>query len=245
MQDKLSKIIKQINQLFALANSSPYPEECALAIEKARVLMLKYQISEEQLNSKTQEEIIEIDFNVIKSAMNYTIQIAHYLSKAFNCKSIMVKRNVGLEQIKFENSLRFIGSKSDIAVCTYVYCCVCSILDVKVTEYCKDHKGKRIKHDFSLGFIEAVCLKLSQIYEENNKKEFNSSELEQINALVVIKNDLIVKYMNEKYGTDNFESGGQKVEFNPNAYTDGWNEGEKVNINRGIDNNYKSKKEIQ
>jgi len=47
--EKLNKILSQIMGLMALANSSPYPEESASAMDMARKLMLKYNIDDARL----------------------------------------------------------------------------------------------------------------------------------------------------------------------------------------------------
>lgn len=242
--EKIVKIIKQIQNLLALSASSPFPEESASALEKARLLIEKYHIDEAQLNNQTSsiDDIIEIDFMVASSALNYTIKFSYWLSEAFNCKNIMVKRNIGTDQIKFESSIRFIGKQSDISICSFVYCYMCSILENKATDYAKQNKGKRIKHDFSLGFVENVCNRLKILKQENDAK-LTPSESEQLNALVVSTKALINNYIDKKYGDDKFESGGNKIEFNPNAYHDGYKEGEKYGFFRGIGETKNHKKE--
>jgi len=242
--EKLNKILSQIMGLMALANSSPYPEESASAMDMARKLMLKYNIDETDLSRKSpNEEVIEIDFAVAHSDENYTIQIAYWLAESFMVKTMMVKTNVGEDKIKFETSLRFIGKRADVSVSTFVYAYMCSILVNKANEYNKTHKGKRAKQDFSLGFVNAVCEKLKILKVENEIK-MSAQETEQVNALVVIKNALINKYMDEKYGKDRFEGGGQNVNVDPNAYQAGVIEGEKHGIFRGVEEKVNSKPKL-
>jgi hypothetical protein len=245
-QEKINKILRQIAVLMTLADNSPYPEECASALNKARLLMMKYNISESELSSSDPSDgIIEIDFAVAKSATNYTINLSYWLSEAFNVRCLMVKRNIGEDQIKFESSIRFIGKQSDVSVATYVYCYMCSILNTKATEYAATHKGKKIKESFSMGFIDSVCEKLKILKAENDKKIFTQQETEQINALVIATNALINQYMKNKYGEDLFEGGGNKVEFSPDAYRDGIVEGNKHGIFRGVEETKKKTKLIK
>jgi len=241
--DKFNKVLSQISKLLAMANGSSFPEEAASFLEKARLLMQKYQIDESQLNG-TKEEIIEIDFMVAKSELNYTINLSYWLSEAFSVKCVMVKTNIGKTTIEFESSIRFIGKKADVSVSTYVYAYLCGILANKSKEYSKTHKGKKVVQAYSLGFVDAVCLKLKVLKAENDMK-LTPTETEQINTLMVINNSLIKKHMNEKYGEDRFEGGGNKVNVDPNAYQKGYETGEQQGIFRGVQSTERKTNELK
>lgn len=243
----IPKIIEQIQKLLALAASSTFPDEVANALDKVRILKLKYDISDAQINTpKNDNDIIEIDFGIAYSASNYTIRLAYWLCQSFNVTTFMINRNVGGKEIKFEKSIRFIGRKSDVSIATFVYCYVCAILDSKSKEYYKERKTKkRAKEDFSLGFIDAVCQKLNEIKIENDKRNFTPSEVEQINALVVTTNALVNQYIKDKYGDDNFNTGGKKINIDNNSYCDGFEEGQKVGIFAGIEEHSNNRKEIK
>ena len=237
--EKLESLMTKIAGLLRLSKSSN-ENEAAFALSKAQELMKKYNIEESDL-SNTKEEIIEIDFYVAHSDTKYVTRLSYWLSKAFFCKAIMVKRNVSEDpnKIKFENEIRFIGKKSDVAVATYIFSYVSGFLAYKTSEYMKSIKSKsqKIKIEYTLGFVTAVCEKLEAIEEQNKKNEsFTPAEESKLYEVMVIKNSLIVQYMNEKYN-DKLHNKDAKTEMiSAKNYDAGYEDGKKVGIHKGLDN---------
>jgi hypothetical protein len=241
--DKFRKVLDQINKLLALAaNKGAYENEAANALEAARKLMLKYDIDEFQL-SEAAAEIIEIDFALSHSSEQYMLRLAYYLCKAFRVTSVIVKTNIGIDKIKLESSVRFIGRKPDIAVASFVLAYMERILDIKSAEYYKTVKKKTKKTipEYSLGFVTAVCEKLKQI-EEIELAKITPAETGTVNALVVCTNALVSNYMKEKY-PNTFDGKENTVKVNANNFSAGYTEGEKYGIFRGVEGHEK-KKEI-
>jgi hypothetical protein len=228
-----SKIISIIRKLLALGKS-PNVNEAASAIEKARILMQKYNLLDSDINQTT-EDIIEIDFILSHTSKDQSLKLAFYL-KAFNVRPIQIKRNIGVEKIKFEESVRFIGKVADVAVATYIFCYVNENVERYATDYVKKIKKDKtkIKYDFSLGFISAVCNKLIELQKENDAK-LTPTETDQINALVVCTNALINQYMKEKYEDKLHDANDVKVNVNQNAYADGYEKGSQQGLYRGVE----------
>ena len=242
-----SKIIDKIRKLFALSKS-PNENEAALALEKARELMLQYNIEQTQIDDSV-EDIIEIDFNLAQSSVKYSFRFAYWLGRAF------MVRAIGVNTVKFagdtnrETSIRFIGKMADVAVATFVFAYIMDILNTKSTEYCKSIKKKsdKIKSEYSLGFITAVCLKLEEMekkYQEEHPASFQE-ESDQINALMVIRNALINRYMEDKYKDKIQDNITQKEKFNPKNFDAGFAEGEKQGIFRGVEGTTDSKQMLE
>lgn len=238
--EKHNSIIEKIKKLFALSKS-PNPNEAALALERARALMVQYSIEQSELAADQIEDIIEIDF-AVSSRFNtpYTI-LAYWIGEAFFIKPVLSKTKTGYHKV--DNKIKFIGTKSDLSVGTYVYSYVLSIMTSKSEEYYQSIKStkakwsplaaKKVKTDFSIGFIDAVCQKLKQL-----KKEHETTykyETETLNALVVVKNSNIQKYMDEKIGKTTQSK--SKVSYDRNHYSSGVVEGEKTGIFRGVQHN--------
>ena len=241
--EKLKKVLEQINKLLALAaNKGAYENEAANALEAARKLMLKYDIDEFQL-SEAAAEIIEVDFAMSHSSEQYILRLAYWLCKAFRLTSVVVKTNIGTDKIKLESSVRFIGRKPDIAIASFVFVYMEGIHNIKADEYYTIAKKKtnKTRSEYSLGFVTAVCEKLKQM-EEESFPSITPEETEATNALVVCTNALVANYMKEKY-PNMFDGKESTVKFNPDNFQAGYKEGEKYGIFRGVENN-ENKKEL-
>ena len=239
--EKLKKVLEQINKLLALAaNKGAYENEAANALEAARKLMLKYDIDEFQL-SEAAAEIVEVDFVMSHSSEQYILRLAYWLCKAFRVTSIVVKTNTGIDNIKFESSIRFIGRKPDIAVSSFVFCYMEAIINNKADEYYDMVKKKTRKtiSEYSLGFVTAVCEKLKQM-EVDHFVSITPEETNSTHALVLCTGALVANYMKEKY-PNTFDGKESTVKFNPDNFQAGYKEGEKYGIFRGVEGNNKLK----
>jgi hypothetical protein len=242
--ENLHKVIDKIRKLLAMA-TSPNPEEAASFLNKAKVLMQQYNISEMDVKESV-SDIIEIDFTLLASSEDYMIKFSYWLSKAFSVKAIMVKRNVGVDKIEFQNNIRFIGTQSNVAVSTFVFAYISDMLETKATAYLKSKKtkSKKVKKEFCIGFIEAISIKLKAI-EEAELAQMTPTEVEQSTALVVLHNALIERYMNDQYG-DKLHDGNDKTEkVDANNFNKGFEKGEKVGIFRGVSDKTGNLKSIE
>jgi hypothetical protein len=232
-----SKIINIIRKLLALGKS-PNVNEAASAIEKARILMQKYNLLDSDINqtNQTTEDIVEITVDILRSSRDQSLKFAFYLGKAFNVRPIQIKRNVGVEKVVLTDHIKFIGKVADVEFSKHLFIYVMSNVDRYGKDYVKDIKKDKakIKYDFSLGFISAVCNKLIEIQQENDAK-LTPTETDQINALVVCTNALINQYMKEKYEDKLHDANDVKVNVNQNAYADGYAKGEQQGLYRGVE----------
>ena len=108
MEPKYLKILDKIRKLLALSKS-PNENEAAVALAMAQELMLRYNIDNIDLEQESTEDIIEIDFKISYQAEESSLRFVYWLGKAFFFKSILIKRNIGQDKIKFERYIRFIG----------------------------------------------------------------------------------------------------------------------------------------
>jgi len=236
------QIIKIIKNLIALSKS-PFPNEAANALEKARKWMLKYNIDESELSGSV-EDILEINFDLAYSTRKYSLHFAYWIGEAFFVQAFQVSKPID-NKLNFESVVRFIGKTSDVAVSTYIYAYVLQTLDRCATEYIKKSKKKSSKEDYCIGYIDAVCLKLQALKAEADAK-LTPTETSAINTLMVIKNSLIEQYIKEKYGDSPFDGNQQTVKTDIDAYTTGYLQGEKQGLYRGVEDNLtKKRKELQ
>lgn len=232
-ETNLHKVIDKIRKLLAMS-TSPNPEEAASFLSKAKQLMFEYNVSEMDIKESV-TDIIEIDFTLLRSSEDYLVKFSYWLSKAFNVRAIMVKRNVGTNKIEFENNIRFIGTKSNVAVSTFVFAYISDILEKKATKYLISKKSRsiKIKKEFCIGFIEAVCEKL-RLIEEQETLKMTPTDIENSKSLVCITNALINRYMNKQYGEKLHEGNDKTKIVDANNFNNGYIEGEKQGIFKGV-----------
>lgn len=232
MEPKYLKILDKIRKLLALSKS-PNENEAAVALAMAQELMLRYNIDNIDLEQESTEDIIEIDFKISYQAEESSLRFVYWLGKAFFVKPILIKRNIGQDKIKFERYIRFIGKQADVAVTTYVFSYMMTILDNKGKEYTKKIK---IRKDYDFGFVTAVCEKLEKIEEDKrNSTIFNVNEAKNESALILSSRSLIKSFIKEKYGDKINDGKQQEIEFDLDAFRDGYVEGEKHGIFVGVE----------
>lgn len=232
MEPKYLKILDKIRKLLALSKS-PNENEAAVALAMAQELMLRYNIDNIDLEQESTEDIIEIDFKISYQAEESSLRFVYWLGKAFFVKPILIKRNIGQDKIKFERYIRFIGKQADVAVTTYVFSYMMTILDNKGKEYTKKIK---IRKDYDFGFVTAVCEKLEKIEEDKrNSTIFTVNEAKNESALILSSRSLIQSFIKEKYGDKINDGKQQEIEFDLDAFRDGYVEGEKHGIFVGVE----------
>lgn len=236
-KEELSKVIEKVKKLFALGKSSN-ENEAALAIERARSMMLKYNIEQGDLAGEV-EDIIEVNISLATKNNLPAISLAIAIGKAFMISPLMLKTKNGKRVT--EKQLKFIGAVSDIAAGTYVYSYILNLAETKSVAYYeqiryrKDRwtpsEAKKVKSDYAYGFIQAIKIKLAAI--EAERVVANPYETEVCNALVVVKDANIKKYMDEQIGdmkTTSVKGSGMSREHTGAGFA----EGEKTGIHKGV-----------
>ena len=230
-------IIEKIKKLFALSKS-PNENEAAFALEKARNMMNQYNIEHAELSTEDATDIVEIDFALSAKFNTPTTVLAYWLGQAFNIKPIIIKTSTGYH--KSEKKIKFIGTKADISVATYVYGYVLNLVDIKSKEYFENIRyskdrwtpsaAKKAKTDFAHGFVRSISKKLEAMKVEREVE--NKYETEVLNALVVVKNRNIDNYIKDNVGKLSKRS--SKSSYNREHFGAGSAEGDKHGIFRGV-----------
>lgn len=236
-EDKFRKVLDKIRKLLAMTNS-PYPEEAASALAMAKELMLKYNIEMKDVEGQA-EDIIEIDFEMARS-MDASIKIAFWIQQAFLCKALNIKTKVGKD---IKNSIRFIGSKSSVAVATFVFSYIVYLLETTSSQYFLDlpeeikikSKKKKVIEGFQYGFALAIETKLKAI-ETQRIAAMEPSAIAEENALIVVNNALVNRYVDEQYPNRN-EGRDKTIKTNARHEQEGFNEGSKYGIFKGVQGN--------
>lgn len=201
---KKEKCIEVINKLLRLSNSSN-EHEAKLALEKAYTLMLKYDISKDDVGGPV-GEVIEYKTSIYYTEYknNYICNLAHNIAEFYRCVSYASsvhgskKRTVVLR-----------GSKDDCKIAESVILFIKSHVDKWFTEYRRKNRRKytleylqATRNNYGEGFTKAIIELL------DNKREYAKEEW----GLVVTIPQEAIDYKNtlEHYTlkADSFDTNG-------------------------------------
>lgn len=228
--DNNEKQIEKIQKLLALQKDAVKQgslPEAANAAAKVQALLLKYNLSIEQVEISKKAEIIEknlmaSDVGWSKTKGSSIIDLYNGVGHANFCKVLYGRRHNG------DIGIRIIGEPANI-LCVEFF--VIQILETInhlrkqewsiYTGYLKKNKFFR---SFYKGAVDAIVYKLQ---EERKKAE----EAEQTHALVLVKDAKLSTYMEKVKVT---KGRSQKTEYNE-GYRKGWSKGEGIMLKKGID----------
>ena len=115
-------LLEKIEKLFALSRSSN-PNEAALALRRAMMLMEKYHITEDELNnSKASDQISELCITIpagMKNRQHLSLLLS-IINKAFGVKSLLLTKNSRIDMISL------FGRTPILKSCEYVLLTVVS-----------------------------------------------------------------------------------------------------------------------
>ena len=235
--EKFKQVIEKIKKCFALSKSDN-ENEAALALENARRMMLKYNIEQSDLVKNDVEDIEEIDFELASKFNTPATQLAYWVGKAFMVRPIIMKNKTGYHKVS--SKIRFIGATSDLSAGTYIWSYLLNIIENKSQEYYLSVKhtkakwapleAKKVKSDYAYGFVVSLSEKLKAMEEERKVK--NPYEEQISNALVVVKDSLITKYINDSLGK--LKTQKSSITYNKNHMEAGYSEGERTGIHKGV-----------
>lgn len=162
--DELDKIIRKIQDLMKLAQDNPNDEEGQTALLMAQRLLLKYNLSMETVQDRSNK-----DKDVIKESMTekvsrmpwWKMKLHAILATNFRCKSIRTRNFVSRKTY-----LRFVGYEADVKFVAEIYEATLMYLDYRLKRIREQHMGVEYKNSYLLGFLSGI--------EERFKKQVES-----------------------------------------------------------------------
>jgi len=256
---KMDNIIDKIKKLLRLSTSNN-ENEAALALQRAKELMDKYNLSEVSLN----DQFIEDNFNennVFEIGLKFTAYnkrlpvykdiIAANIANIFSCKSIRNYPIIIDNEIKY--CIGLIGFEADVIIAEYAIEYTINFIDKKVKElyalYKKlnKKKPKRFKLSYTIGVLNTIEQKIQQLasYKNNNDLYDSTTDIdsENLEKMLTIKTNAIDIYLNTKY---NITSKGnpEHIKYNPIVAQQGSNDAKDYNINVAMAHDDNSKTQI-
>lgn len=209
------KVIEKIQKLLSLANS-PNEHEAKLATEKANELLIKFNLSMQDVSKESQKEYLEktVEDSKRRSAESYHVTqiiVSHFFVKAL------------MRTVNRRTTVYFLGEATNVQIASYVY----SYLIRAYRECWEKHRELydspvKAKHSYYSG--------LSYGLSEQLKVKRKSVEAET--GLMVIEDpDLVEKVSKYKHAKHRKESNRDT-----HAEYVGYQDGLQLRIKRGIEN---------
>ena len=218
---KKEKCIEVINKLLRLSNSSN-EHEAKLALEKAYTLMLKYDISKDDVGEPV-GEVIEYETSIYYTAYknSYLCTLACNIAEFYRCVSY-----ASITHKSQKMTIVLMGTKDDCKIAESVMLFIKSHVDKWFNEYRRENRDKytskylqATRNNYGDGFTKGVIELLEQ------KRKF----VEQEWGLVVITPQEAIDYKEtldkEFFKTDSFDT---------NGILEGYLDGKNANLEKHI-----------
>jgi len=227
------KTIKKIKSLLAkTVENGATEEESMSALAKASELMLKYNISQAELDSKPQFDILQKSTPLIVSAVDVTA-FANEVANLFDCKVTLSR---------YKKEINFFGHREDVDLCIFSYISIVKSCELELKKYKKTYWykkqifvnekgfGRKLCNSFRKGFFMRVGGKLIEIYSERKK------EIKKQNKYALVLMSKIEKVEDEfnKVNKNIRDYKPKNFYVNKQAFHHGIEKGEKTEIQTGI-----------
>lgn len=242
-EERLNSIADKIKKLFALSASNN-PEEAALATERARQLLEKYNLTLTDVEIKT-ADMIEKSITLTRSSKgtnyknlpSWSYGLLEILNEHFYVKALLVASHLN------DNVVYILGARKDVEVATYVFNYLFREVETLCNTYLKQFRGTRgqdLKHtsySYKLGAIAGIEQILT---EQRSRQKQKKARTQNGTELVVIKNEATEKFVNEKYPHIEEKNSNPQMRTEGDAIRAGIKEGRNIQIHRGVKGSQKS-----
>lgn len=219
---ELEKAIDKIQKLLAMANDTSSPNEALLAANRARKLMDKYQLSQEDIESKIGSQFLETGISSNKTRIFlWEKYLASAAGSMNDCRSVIRR---GRNQVSF----LFQGFKPDaiVAKMTMDYL-------TKAAQRTKKElgvKGLSESNLFMQGFSGEVLNRANEIKREREKQFVSNTGTE----LVLLKMTEIQKHFGELNSCRNHKPRAPLSRSEREAYSQGLQAGESISLDKQV-----------
>lgn len=221
-------IIKKVKKILRLAEKAGTEDEAHTAMQMAREIMAKYNLTLRDLEKFDESDCNEASFVIKKNYVPAHIKFfLNAMNVLFQCEPVIWQnyKNNGNRQ-----KIIFIGVGADAIVACQTFQFLMQFAQRKASE-----RGikQRSRADYFLGFAHIVLKRALEIRK-------NAQENAQENALVPVKELAIKKYI-EKKNMNIGKASGIRKRYCEGSYYTGFEDGRKVGLNRQVEaNNQKS-----
>lgn len=213
------KILERVKKLFALANSSN-EHEAKLAAEKANELLVKYNLTMQQVSATDEKQYLETEIVGKTRLPNDEMQLLTVIAAHFFVKPILTRKMV---EGKWCRAVLLVGEKGNVDVALFTY----TFLIRTVREV---FNGKKRAGEFGesarKSFVTGFCLGLDAQLRLARRK------VETSMALTIVPDAYLQKWIREKHGR--LGSAHVNAGSDSHAKASGFQAGKEVRIRRGL-----------
>jgi hypothetical protein len=253
-REQLDKIKERIAKLLSMAKDASSPNEAAIAAQRARAMMDKYQLDEYDIKDAAPDVFGEVDVTRAFAAMPYHMDILSVAVAAYNdCQSVFYEARMdykmeskqnqndklgGGRTKKFGKKAVFRGYKRDVELAKMMFDNLCANIDALCKKYMQEnYPGRysvRIGGEYKAAAARVLCAKFREMTEAREALTYSSG-----NALVVVKTAAV----NEKFGDVEYTKKSKSSSVadyesqveNERARTAGYIDGQKIEIIKRLD----------
>jgi hypothetical protein len=205
------KAIERARKLMAMAADSSSPNEAAIAAKRARSIIDKFQLSNDQLEScdySVGEQVI-----AKKNIPSWLNSLGVYIAQLNDC---IATRSGG--------TLKFKGLTEDVEVANFMFN---YIREAGIRAHRKDKSVDPFHHksSFLMGFTSSIGKRVKEILKERS----DDSKSESGKDLVLVKKAMVEAHFNQVGAYKQSRFNGQE-----SSYGQGHAAGDKVNITTGL-----------
>ena len=220
MEQRISKeIVEKIRKIYTLSMNNPSEEEAALASEKVKELLTRYQIDMKDVLIE-KNEVEDVTFRAFnKTIPGWISMLSAIVAVHHSCFAYITNSNL-------ERKIQFVGLPSDIEVAEYTF----EYLKNVVTTLTRGVKtplrtnGRSFKNSYRLGVITGIESRLKELREKRNRT------MPEEKALVVVKDAKVKKYR----AALRLRKGGPRRVSSNDGFDSGFHDGRHVEVFRGI-----------
>jgi len=213
------EVISKIQKLLALANSDN-ENEARLASERANELLLKHNLSLQQVHAKD-SDYVETTIQIRRLEFTYGI-IGALLREYFFVKVIRSKSWNGRTQsgrARWKSSLSFYGRRENVECAQYVFEYLSQVLPRLWSDFQAAHPGRGQRKSYQLGIVDGIEANL----------EATRFRVQQETGLVLVKDPKV-----EGYCSTAKSCRADFGEFDPHSYVKGHDDGKNVKLRKPI-----------
>lgn len=229
MEFTKEQILKKVQKLMNLGHGTNFEGESATALNMARDLLAKHNLSIGGVVGNSPEEKVE----TTRAAGSYgwwQLKLATVVADFMTCNAMTWKIST---REGYRSVIRFVGMPTEVEVCTYIYDSIFSQI-IKLTQ----NKRKDLRKDraaegtfsrsdvsyYTRGYITGIIDFLDKSFRERKRHEASDCT-----ALVLVKNPKVGEWMKE----NTHKVTTHQPSASDRGHTAGFHDGRKVSVNPG------------
>ena len=231
---KLTEIAKKVKALLALSQSAN-ANEAALAAEKAREILEKYNMTLTDIEIKS-AEMVNNDFRVYHNSKQYPDWYYKKFPRWFYSLTTVMAQYFYVRVVyDFDGFINFLGAKPDVEVAKYIMQYLVHEIERLAEEYLKKFRGsgisqmKELRVSFCIGVVDGIRHKL-----KSEKDKSVPAKTASGTDLMVIKGAALEEYKKQQFPHLGTIKSGSRLGHDYGAKESGFDKGKNITIRHGV-----------